>query len=170
MIFVKTQDSDPPRRSRWWLVPFGLIAATLVGWSFMIHLAVSDPSFAVEPDYYRKAADWDQRQAQEKQNQLLGWQAKVRAVSGRDGASIMVLLRDSAKEPVSRAEVRVEAFHNARAANAQTHVLTEGAVGEYSVRRARMRPGLWEFRITALRGSSTFTQVITQDVAVGDAP
>ena len=59
----------------WPAVIVGLLlsgAAANIG--FMI-VANRDQSFAVEPDYYRKAVDWDRRMAQETRNAELGWGA-----------------------------------------------------------------------------------------------
>ena len=53
------------KRGLWWPIAVAAILATTVAaniWVMMI--ANDDPSFAIEPDYYRKALAWDTTLAQ----------------------------------------------------------------------------------------------------------
>ena len=49
-----------------------LVSGAAANIGFMI-VANRDATFAVEPDYYRKAVDWDHTMAQEARNAELGW-------------------------------------------------------------------------------------------------
>ena len=51
-----------------------LVGGAAANIGFMI-VANRDATFAVEPDYYRKAVDWDRAMAQEARNVELGWRA-----------------------------------------------------------------------------------------------
>ena len=104
-----------------WMVLVGfLMAIVLVANLILVYFATSDPSFAVEEDYYQKALDWDERRAQDAANAELGWTASfdVARTRNNDGTvQVRTLLADRTGRPVRDAAVRIEAFHNARAAH-----------------------------------------------------
>jgi hypothetical protein len=147
---------------RWALVPVGLLAAMLVGWALMISLAVRDPGFSLEPDYYAKAVSWDAQQAQHSENARLGWRATVaQAAHG----SIEVRLVDAKGLPIEGAHGSVESFYNARASERVTAPLHAASPGAYRALLPLRHAGLWEFRLTFHRGAATFTAVVRRDVA-----
>lgn len=164
MIAAEDPAQVSTRSSKWWLVPFGLLGATLVGWGVMIHLALDDPSFAVEPDYYQKAVDWDAHRARQLESERLGWSADVHV---SDASRLVIELADARGAPLRGADVRVESFHNARAAHISRHQLVEGEPGHYAVTVPPMRPGLWEIRVLAVRGADTYRRVVSHDVRPG---
>ena len=144
----------------WAYVPAGLLAAMLGGLLTLAHIAGDDPSFAVERDYYRKASDWNAEMAQRAENERLGFRADLtlaRLPSGKHALSLE--LRDRAGAPVSGARVTAVAFHNARAGRHLELDLRPEATA-YTAEIPAQRPGLWEFRITALAGSDRFTTVV----------
>jgi hypothetical protein len=153
-----------------WAWPVAIVAL-LVGSAganiaFMI-VANRDATFAVEPDYYRKAVEWDRTMAQESRNAELGWTVSARlepADAGR--ARLFALVRDRAGAPLSGAAVRVEAFPSARAREIAGVALepTRGA-GVYTGLLPSARPGLWELRVQVTRGTDVFTRTLTQDLA-----
>ena len=53
-----------------------VLALTVAGNLWVMRIANADPSFSVEPDYYRKAVDWDSTMAQRARNEALGWQLR----------------------------------------------------------------------------------------------
>ena len=55
--------------------------SSALGVGSMAIVAVRDPHFATEPDYYQKAIRWDQTQAQAATNQRLGYVIEVPAVA-----------------------------------------------------------------------------------------
>jgi nitrogen fixation protein FixH len=132
-----------------------------------VWVATTNPSYAVEDDYYQKALHWDQRRAQQRANDELGWSVTL-AVSGprtaSDPASLELVLTDRDGRPVDGAAVSVEAFHNARADRILRAPLGGSGGGRYSSNLAMRRPGVWEFRITATRGETTFTHRETRYV------
>src|SRR6478735_4402747 len=71
-----------PRRARlsWAYVPVALLLSSALGVGTMAIVAVRDPHFATESDYYQKAIRWDRTQAQAATNQRLGYIVEVPAV------------------------------------------------------------------------------------------
>lgn len=142
---------------RWPLFIVGLLAAQILLGVFFFWQATSDPSFAVEEDYYQKAVEWDSKMAQDRANTKLGWNAQVTVGPG-DPTTLAVILLDSHGEPISGVQVSIETFHNVRAGDILRAVLSETASpGTYSADLPMTRPGIWEVRITAVRAGATFT-------------
>jgi hypothetical protein len=58
------EDKQVPRTSGafWAWVPATLLGSMLAGLGIMAYIAVDDPTFALEPDYYDKAVHWDRGQ------------------------------------------------------------------------------------------------------------
>ena len=155
-------------RGAYWPWLLGALMAVVIGANLaLVYLATSDPSFAVEEDYYRKALDWDGKRQQDARNAALGWHvdldvAGTRSADGR--VAIVARLRDSAGRPIEDARVRLEAFHNARAARIFRADLARGSGAEYTTALPLRRPGLWEFRIVASRGAERFTRTATKEL------
>jgi nitrogen fixation protein FixH len=150
----------------WPLLVVGLLASGVGSNLYFMGRALSDPSFAVEPDYYAKAVAWDAHQEQARENAELGW-SLVLTVGPADLATgrarVVAQLADRDGRPVPGLAVGLEAFHNARAADVVRGSLTETPAHDYAGELAVLRPGLWEFRIAAERGAETFTAVVEQD-------
>jgi nitrogen fixation protein FixH len=150
----------------WPLLLVGLLASGVVANLYFMGLAVSDPSFAVEPDYYAKALAWDAHLAQAKENAELGWTIAL-AVADADRATgrahVVARLFDRDGRPLPGLTVGLTAFHNARASQVVAATLSETAEHAYAADVAVSRPGLWEFRVAATRGTETFTAVVDQD-------
>ena len=89
-------------KGRYWPVAIvGLLvsgAAANIG--FMV-VASRDATFAVEPDYYRKAVDWDRAMAQEARNVELGWRVSAQLEAG-DGRRARLVARASRSRPPAR--------------------------------------------------------------------
>lgn len=154
-----------------WFWPAFIIGLLSMGVIFNVVLVVvanNDPSFAVEPDYYKKALAWDQTMAQEQQNMALGWEAKVTTSPAAAEGQMEVVARIAARDgaAVIPDEVTVEAFHNARANAVLTATLARRDDGSYGAEMPMRRPGMWEFRLAVRLGDEHFTQVIKQDVFV----
>lgn len=157
------------RRFSWWaLVPVGLLLCMLGGLISMAVIASSDPSFAVEPDYYHKAVHWDDHQAQQAANARLGWKLNldVQPASANAGNTrLEVDLADARGAPLTRAELQIEAFHNARAAQPFGGTMVETRPGVYSLTLPMRRAGVWEVRLTARHRGERFTDVVRLNLA-----
>jgi hypothetical protein len=78
---------------------------------------------------------------------------------------VRLTLADRTNAPVTGGVVRVEAFANADATRRVTAVATAAAEpGVYVLAIPLKRPGKWEFRLIAQRGSDTFTSTQSVDV------
>lgn len=146
---------------RW--VPFmivGLLAISVVANVILIGYAHNDPGFAVEPDYYEKAVEFDEIQAARAASDRLGWRVSVKAERER----LEVRLFDGDGKPVSGAEMSVEAFHNARANQRIKGTLSAEAPGLYAMRAPFARPGIWEYRLEAVRGEDHFIETVQEEI------
>ncbi len=127
----------------WRWVPVLLLGTSLLGWSFMVFLALDDPGFSVEPDYYKKSARWDEQARQRAANARLGWQVQVHA-SGPE--TVELLVRGARNEPLTGARVQAEAFAVSRASERHAIQFQENTPGHYTAKLPSQRRGLWEFR------------------------
>lgn len=160
----------PERAKRglfWAMVPVVLIVSSTVGISTIASIAIHDPGFALEKDYYDRAVHWDRQQAQWSENSRLGYRLTLELAGTDGGTEVAAHVVDRAGVPVRGAHVKVEAFANARASARHTLALAEQPDGSYAGRLAHPRPGLWEFRFTLEQGSDRFTAVERADVPAG---
>jgi nitrogen fixation protein FixH len=145
---------------RWPLFIIGLLTLQVMLGFFFFWKATSDPSFAVEEDYYQKAVNWEDKQAQDRQNSELGWtlEHSIGPLSeGETSRIIEAKILHADGSPVTGASVSVETFHNVRAAQIIRADLDETTPGLYQVDLPMLRPGLWEMRFSAESGSENFT-------------
>lgn len=152
----------------WRLFPVGLIVSSVGGLGFMAYLAVHDPNFAVEKDYYKKAVAWDETQAQARENARLGWNVDLALEAKGDHVELVAHVKDARGLPVPDARVEVEAFPNAHAG----HIVNATLAPERDAQRGSLpfvQAGLWELRFTVRSRGERFTQVIRRDVARGGA-
>lgn len=121
-------------------------------------LAGDDPSFAVEPDYYHKAVNWDSTLAQSRENERLGWRiaTTLGAFDVKAGAHLSVTLVDSTGAPIADAVVHVAALYNARADQIFQATLSSTG-GTYAAMLPVAHAGEWELRFEVLRGGRKFT-------------
>lgn len=146
---------------RWPLVIIGLLVAQVCLGIFFVMRATSDPSFAVEEDYYQKAINWEAKQAQDRTNLELGWrlEAAIGPIdAGQTRRTVEVTLTESDGTPLTGAAVRLETFPNVRAGDILRATLEETEPGRYEVALPMLRAGVWELRFTAERGRQIFTQ------------
>ena len=170
-----TQRMDPaPRRFRlpWALVPVFLLLASALGVGGMAIVAVHDPNFATEPDYYQKAVHWDRTQAQAAENQRLNYRVslpKVVVFDARGQATIELTLSDHAGLPLLGAQVSAEAFANAYSADIVQLSFHERAPGIYCANLPVRHRGLWVFRLSARTATQHFTTDVRATLLPGSA-
>lgn len=124
----------------------------------MLFAASKDPNgTVVEPDYYRKAVEWDRTMARRAASDSLGWTA--RAALGpltNDERALRVELRDAEGAAIADADVSATLIHN-REASTPVSVSLHAAEGGAYVGSATLTPsGQWEVRIVARRGVARF--------------
>ena len=124
----------------------------------MLFAAKGDPNgTVVEPDYYRKAVEWDRAMARQSASDALKWTATASIGASSDASrEVRVALRDSAGVAVPAADVRVTLIHNAEAAKLTEGSLTAQPHGDYAGTLLAPYAGRWEVRVTARRGEERF--------------
>jgi nitrogen fixation protein FixH len=152
------------RRSlRWPIAIVGIIALHATAMVAVITIATRNPSFSVEPDHYQKALGWDRLAARKQASALLGWRAEVTSDARLDGNKTRRLecrIVDHDGKPVIGATVSILAFPHARGEERVGMDLRETEAGVYDVRAPMARAGLWELRLSALRGPDLFTTTV----------
>jgi hypothetical protein len=152
-----------------WPIGVAAVLAITIGANIWVAvIAGDDPSFAIEPDYYRKAVTWDSTLAQQRANERLGWHLipTLGAVSRRGTTPLTVRIVDSTGTSISDATVHVSAFYNARANTVLEAALTPDA-GGYEARLPIAHAGAWELRFEVHRGDERFTAVSRVDAVPG---
>lgn len=165
---VNTTSEDLQKRGRWW--PWMLVGLLLFGAGtniYMVVVAVRDPSFAVETNYYQKALTWDQTMEQERVNLRLGWNVSLQTQVVKGKKQQLVLqakIQDNQGQVVPNTKVSVEAFHNARAQHRLQRNFAQTTQGIHRASIPFSRKGIWLFYVTVERGKERFTQQIRRDI------
>ena len=73
---------------------------------------------------------------------------------------------DHEGHPVTGATVSILAFPHARGEDKIRLDLRESEAGLYAVRAPMVRPGLWELRLSALRGPDLFTTTVMHTAGI----
>ena len=148
----------------------GALALHVVVSLIVVFIATSDPSYAVEEDYYQKALAWDERRAQDRTNESLGWLFEFQVTPPEKPGDLPVLevtARDAQGEPLSGAGVTVEAFHNTRGDNILRAELAQASEsGIYRTELPMERNGRWELRFTVDHDDRHFTHSETRHLYV----
>ena len=171
---TKAAPSIPTRRARspWALVPVALLVSSALGVGSMAIIAVRDPHFATEPDYYQKAIRWDHTQDQAATNQRLGYVVELPAVVKFDPhgqATLELKLSDRLGQRVTGARLAADAFANAYSGKLVGVVFEEQSVGVYRAKLKVSHPGQWVFRIVGSLGGERFTADVRADLLAGGA-
>jgi nitrogen fixation protein FixH len=150
---------------RWWPIAIGLVLGVTVLANLAVYWTANhDPSFAVEPDYYRRAVEWDSSVARGRRSAALGWTVDARLAPPEAGhATLRVRLRGHDGAALDSADVRADASHNARGAEVFAVRLVPVGGGEYDGTIPSERQGLWRIDLSAVRGSEVFVERVTLD-------
>ena len=144
----------------WPALIIGALALHVVASLVTVWIATSNPSYAVEEDYYRKSLAWDATRAQERRNAQLGWRLAAEVIPSAEAGvdpALTVRLTTADGSPLDGAEVTLEAFHNARADDILRAHLAGTGIGAYSSPVPMRRSGLWELRFAVERAGERFT-------------
>lgn len=150
-------------------LPVLLLGLSFAGWGVMISAATADPSFSVEPGYYRKAANFEQELAARAKARELGLRAVVvqfhRVPSGQ--LLLEIALTDRTGAPLTDVGLELEALANLRGAETRAGTSTTDQRGRAVWRLASGAPGLWELRLRGRRGQDVFTDVLRAELNLG---
>lgn len=165
---MSTSPEVPSRAGAVWAwVPASLLLVMFFGISTLAYIAIDDPNFALEPDYYAKALHWDQAQAQLRENDTLGYGLSLReplVISAAGQVQVELLLKDRNAAAISGASVEVSAFPNAFAERVEHLVLREVAPGVYRGALSQGIPGLWELRCVVRVGPAHYARSLRSDM------
>jgi nitrogen fixation protein FixH len=156
-------------KARFWasvpVVLLGGLVTTVLGF---VHIALADPSFAVEDRYYAKALSWDERLAAERRSVALGWRANILSARAPGGdTDLRLTLADREGRPVQGAHIDLEGFPVVRSRRVVRTVFVEGAPGDYRARVVTDRGGRWELTMDASRGRDRFTATLHEELESG---
>lgn len=153
----------------WPIAVVAMLAVTVAANVVLLVQAGDREAATIEPDYYRKAVEWDSTLAQRARNAALGWTLEAAlGASGAEDASLTVRVADRAGAPIAGARVAVEAFHN-RVPLPVRGVLRPVSPGRYAGTLPLRRPGLWELRFEVVRAGERFTATARREAAAGRA-
>ncbi|MBY0396941.1 MAG: FixH family protein [Thermoleophilia bacterium] len=162
---------------RWPAMVVGLIGLNASIVITTVVLATSDKSFAIEPDYYKKAVEWDRTARERGHAAELGWDINVSlnpAKARAAGPTLRVTLARPAQTtgqaatPLDGAQVRIEAFPQARSGWRISGAAAGIGKGVYDLDAPVNRPGVWEVRIHIQRGPDA--AAVTRTLIVPTAP
>ncbi len=139
---------------RWALAAPLILGLMLLGLGAMTRLAMDDPGFALESQYYTKALHWDEHRAELTESRRLGWKSHL----AWSGDHFELELKDRAGAPIRDATLTLTAFPVARSAAPEQLRAQALGDGRYQATPARPRPGLWELRLVAERGAQRFLE------------
>ncbi len=137
-----------------------ILLISVAGNIYMVMTAANDPSFAVEPDYYKKAVQWDRLQAEKAASDALGWHIVVDARPDE----LRIRLTDRLGRPIDGATVEVDAFPNARASQRVRGYMIPKGRGVYVFERDFAENGLWEYRLAAVVDEQRFMHVSKKEL------
>ena len=158
------------KQTLWAYVPALLLGSMFVGLGSMAYVAIHDPHFALEPNYYDKAVHWDAGQAEERASRELGLvlQLEKLEVAPTGNAPLLVKLSATGAQELT-GQLTLEAFPNAFASQIQRITLHQTAPGIYTAALSKPLPGLWELRFVLTQGGRRYRETLRRDVAKGGA-
>jgi len=158
-----TATEPKPNYLLWPGMVFMLIGLSAVAMGTTLYFAVSDPTVAVEPDYYQRELHWDDEAALRRRFDELGWSLELRAPSEGSPRHALILTT-SLDQPLEGANVRVNAFQDAHARDALDLTCPPVEPGVYAIPAELTPPGHWTFRVTIRRGPETVSHEFESDV------
>jgi nitrogen fixation protein FixH len=143
-----------------WPIGIGAILMLTVGANIVVYrVANNDPSFAIEPDYYRKAVAWDSTASERRVSAALGWSAPISLVRTGSALALRAMPRDANGTPLRGATITAQLFPIARSQHVDSVAMTESTPGQYSADVSQARAGLWEVRLSVTHGSNRWASV-----------
>lgn len=148
-------------------VVLGLLGSHMTFILIAITLGTGDPSFAVVPDYYQKGVDYDERKALLAESAELGWSVEVNPSQSADAIGqreLIFSVRDAEGRAVQGLDLKVNAYHVARASQPVAFACVEVLPGQYVATARITREGFWQFAIDATSGEQRFIAELRQFV------
>jgi len=133
---------------------FVLLGLNMTVVAITIWVAVGDPSFAVEPNYDVKAANWQQTVDARARALALGWTVEV--VDPRVGGPLRLDVRDRHGDPLESARAEAVVFHHAFAGLRREYPLVAIGEGRHVGVEPLDRAGKWHVRVSVEDGQNRF--------------
>lgn len=150
--------------TRWKLVPFAILVPTVIFAVWRIQIALDDPHFAVQEDYYEKGVHFDEELARRAASDALHWSGDLLPGTRAEGGGVQLTLNDEAGVPIEGAVGTLRAFHNAYPAQAQEVSWRESAPGVYDAELVYDRSGIWRWQLVLTRGEQRWQYDRKQEV------
>ncbi len=154
----------------WPVVIVSALAIHVVASLIVVFIATSDPSYAVEEDYYQKAINWDEKRAQDRTNEDLDWAFEYSVTPPEkpgEQAQVEITLKDQDGLPLEGAAVSVETFFNSLSGDIlRAQFPATDATGQSNITLPMSHNGRWEVRFTVEREGETFTHSETSHLYV----
>ena len=99
----------------WPAVIVSALAIHVVVSLVVVFIATSDPSYAVEEDYYQKAINWDEKRAQDRTNENLDLNLEFSVSPPEqpgEQPKVELTLENQLGLPLTGAAVSIETFYN----------------------------------------------------------
>jgi nitrogen fixation protein FixH len=131
-------------------------------------LATGDKSFAVLPDYYEKAVNWDKNQAELRASEKLGWQVTIVPSPDVDPTghrALALTLTDPDAHPVADAAVELSWYHHARPGELLKTTLHTDATGRATGTVVMRAEGFYQVNVTATADGRRFVTTLTPFVS-----
>ncbi len=145
-------------RDRWMFVPVAFLSITVTVAVTTVSVAVVGRPIGAEPEYYAKAAAWDDELAQRAANDRLRWAISPEIEPGPDGRPLLTLrINDKYSGVIDAESVTVEAIPIANADRRASIPMRRVGEGHFDAPLDARVPGQWEFRVRVVKGESVYT-------------
>lgn len=134
---------------------FAFLGANVCVVGITVYAASQADGGATEPDYYRKAINWDQSAAERDQSAALGWKTAITTSMN----TVTLTLTSAEGTPIEGAKVQAEFFAVLDSGSRVTAEFQPAAGGTY-VYSGILPSGTCEFRVRATRGDDVFVKTL----------
>ncbi|QDT09554.1 FixH family protein [Planctomycetes bacterium K23_9] len=127
-----------------------LLGIQLVIGFFSIHLATSDPTVSVIPEYHKTALNWDQQKYVSTAADRLGWEIDLVASDVADGQgrrAVEIAVRDENGKTIDNLSLHATAYHHAAATDIRKFSVDSVGNGNYMTLAPLGRSGIWNLEI-----------------------
>lgn len=153
---------------RWPAIIIGVLGLHFVLMTAVAVIASRDRSFAVTPNYYQKAIDWDKSQAELRASERLGWTLAIEpapAVDPLGKRPVTLRLAQQDGTPIAGAQVEIEYFHHTHAHQVRRATIALDAAGTATQVLPMRYEGFYDFHVTARQADRRFVSTVTQYVS-----
>ncbi len=153
---------------RWPIIVIALLAIHFVLMLTAAAIATRDRSFAVLPNYYDNAINWDKSRAQQRASDQLGWKLSIEpatTINPLGERAVKFVLSDAAGKPIDDAKLDMTFYHHAHASESSEVKLSESQAGEFTAKLPMRYAGLWQFNVTIEAQGHTFISNVQQFVS-----